>query len=95
MFHLSYTTPHEGPIETLRFHEDPRRLGLGTHTDVDGPRWDVPAIRGEHINARKVGHHPEYYSTASFGQSLGGTGNIPDPLNTWPPYAVEIVPKPS
>ena len=87
MFHLSYTASHQGPIETLRFHEDPRRRGLGIYTDVDGVRWDVHAIRGEHVNARRIDHHPSYYGTA--------TGDNSNGFHTWPPYTVEIVPKPS
>jgi len=87
MFHLSYTSPHKGPVETLRFHVDPRRRGLGHYTDVDGVVWDVHAIMGEHINARKVAHHPRYYGTATGDNSNGS--------HTWAPYKVEVVQDPS
>jgi hypothetical protein len=85
MFHLSYTSPHEGPVETLRFHVDPRRRGLGIYTDVDGVQWDVYAIMGQHINARKVSEHPRYYGTA-IGDNSNGS-------HVWPPYKVEVVPR--
>ena len=82
MFHLSYTTPHEGPIETLRFTRDPRR-GLGIYEDVDGVRWDVHAIVGPRICARRVDHHPRYYSTGLDGTQNGS--------HEWLPYDVEVV----
>lgn len=83
MFHLSYTTPYKGPIETLRFKTDPRRRGLGIYKDVEGVEWDVYAIMGQHINARKVAEHPRYYGTAVGDNSNGS--------HEWIPYAVEVV----
>ena len=83
MFHLSYTTPYKGPIKTLRFKTDPRRRGLGIYKDIDGVQWDVHAIRGHHINARRVTDAPSYYGTAPWDNSNGS--------HEWIPYAVEVV----
>ena len=84
MFHLTYTTPYEGPVETLRFRRDPRRGGLGVYEDADGVRWDVHAIFGRRICARRVDEHPRYYSTGIDGTQNGH--------HEWLPYDVEIVP---
>lgn len=83
MFYASWTSPHQGPVETLRFTVDPRRKGLGIYTDVDGVRWDVHAIIGEHINARRIDQHPRYYGTA--------TGDNSNGFHQWPPYKVEVI----
>ena len=83
MFQASWTTPRDTFAGTLRFEVDPRRHGLGHYTDVDGVQWDVRGIHGKYIQARRVGHHPDYYSTAS-SSNQGGS-------HTWEPYEVEIV----
>jgi hypothetical protein len=96
MFYASWTSPHEGPVETLRFHPDqnPLRRGLGNYTDVDGVVWHVHAIMHGRVNARRVNDHETYYSTAT-PTGAYGTGNMPDFIHTWPPCDVEIVPRPS
>lgn len=87
MFSAWWTTPYEGKIETLRFSVDPRRRGLGRYQDVDGVEWDVHAIMGEYINARRVDQHPNYYSTSTFAVS----GQDCDIIDTWKPYRVEVI----
>lgn len=84
MFYMTWTAPAE-VAGTLRLREDPRRRGLGVYEDVDGVRWDVVGIRGELVNARRVDHHPSYYSTSTFA-SQGG-------FHRWEPYEVEVVPR--
>ena len=91
MFTMSWTEPFMGPVELLRFRIDPRRRGLGHYEDVDGVLWDVYAIHGEYVNARRVGSRPDYYSTASTSMRMSPTATGPDPLHTWIPYAVEVV----
>lgn len=83
MFHASWTFPYTGPIHTLRLDRDPHRFGLGHYTDDQGERWDVHAIMGEHICARKLSDAPSYYST-----SIGATT---DGFHTWIPYKVEVI----
>ena len=83
MLYLSSLTPYDGPIETLRFKRDPRRRGLGIYEDVDGVRWDVHAIVGKRICARRVDLHPRYYSTGMDGTQNG--------FHEWLPYDVEVV----
>jgi hypothetical protein len=91
MFQASWTTPRDSFAGTLRFTVDPRRRGLGQYTDVEGVQWDIRGIIGKYVQARRVGRHPNYYSTAtstSFGSSTSqGGANI----HTWEPYEVEIV----
>ena len=83
MFHATWTTPCDAFAGTLRFTVDPRRCGLGHYTDVDGVQWDIRGLIGEYIQARRVGYHPDYYSTASWSNQNG--------THTWNPYKVEIV----
>ena len=84
MFYATWTGTHKGPVETLRFHVDPRRKGLGIYTDVDGIKWDVYAIYRDYITARRVDMHPSYYGTA--------TGDNSNGYHVWLPYHVEVVP---
>ena len=90
MFHLSYDSPYEGEINTLRFKRshDPKMHGIGTYTDVDGNRWDVHGVIGTadgcFIQARPYSNNDPRYSTDSFSPS----GFV---STTWIPYKVELV----
>jgi hypothetical protein len=92
MLRMSWTRPYEGPLETLRFRRDqnPLRRGLGHFTDEDGAVWDVHAIRGSLVNARKVSAHRAYYSTASATAGIASTQDT-SLIQTWNPYRVEEV----
>jgi len=91
-FSGSWTRPHKGKIETLRFKEDPRKKGLGEYVDVDGKRWDICAIRGKYVNAREVlpGCYNGYYDTLTDGYGPSGTNTF-NPVHTWVPYNIEVV----
>ena len=89
MFHLTYDTPYEGEVETLRFHksQNPKWHGIGTYTDVDGNRWDVHGVFGTEggvfIQARPYSDDDPRYSTASLCLGFVST--------RWIPYRVELV----
>lgn len=53
MFRLSYTTPQEGPVETLRFKYDPRGNPFGNHTDVNGKKWNCNGVMYGRLLARR------------------------------------------
>lgn len=93
MFHMTWTTPC--PIQgTLRLTRDPFRHGLGHYRDTEGNTWDVVGLIGgknPYIQARPVGHHPNYYSTASSTGAGSPTGAGNDPINTWKPYHYTVV----
>ena len=84
MFKLTYTTPYEGEIKTLKLTRNPSYYGLGHYTDVDGVIWDVHSIFGNVLNARPVDNSP-YYSTANDGHSFGN--------HEWIPYFYEVINK--
>lgn len=83
MFHMTWFQPAE-IAGTLRLRVDPRRRGLGIYEDVAGVRWDVRAIAGSTVCARRVAAHPSYYGTGTFDTSAG--------FHRWEPYEVEVVP---
>lgn len=89
MFSANWTTPC-ALAGTLRFTTDPRRHGLGIYKDVDGVSWDVRGIMRGYIQARKVGLHQDFYSTATTDAS-SPTGNSPSMMHQWEPYNVEVI----
>ena len=91
MFQASWTTPRGSFAGTLRFAVDPRHRGLGTYKDVDGVSWDIRGIIGKYVQARKTGHHPNYYSTAPGMSLMSSTAPGGANIHTWEPYEVEIV----
>lgn len=84
MLSMSWTSPYEGEIETLKFKETPWPGQY--HTDIDGNVWDVRAYRGDgkrpYINARLV-DNSSYYSTTPDSNSNG--------FHKWKPFYFEIV----
>ena len=87
---MSWRTPYEGEVKTLKLTADPMRNGLGHYDDIDGNKWDVISIIGgnhsesskPHINARPVTACP-YYSTATNGHQNGH--------HRWKPYYFEVI----
>ena len=92
MLGMWWMSSYEGSVETLRLTQSPHQGGLGIYEDEEGARWDVRAIVGEHVCARRMADFPGFYSTAGFvGNSGMTTGTLPNPVHRWLPYRVEIV----
>ena len=87
MFKLSYSSPFEGEIKTLKLKEDPLYYGLGNYEDIDGNLWDIHCIFGNNgkpvVNARLV-DDSSLYSTVC----ISPAGHW-----TWNPYHLEVVNK--
>ena len=85
MFSLSYSSPYEGEVKTLKLKEDPLYYGLGHYEDVDGNLWDIHCIFGNNgkpvVNARLV-DNSSLYSTVCIN---------PTGCWTWNPYRLEVV----
>jgi len=91
MFFFSSLSPYRGEIKTLRFDYNPIRSGrLGTHTDLDGNKWDVnglQTVKGEYyIIARPASKYMGTNSIENIDQTYSW-----NPMRTWIPYKVEIV----
>jgi hypothetical protein len=85
MFNLTYTSPYEGEIKTLKLKEDPLYYGLGHYEDVDGNLWDIHCVFGNNgkpvVNARLV-DDSSLYATVHIGC---------DGHWSWLPYYLEVV----
>lgn len=82
MFRLSYTTPQEGPVETLRFKYDPRGNPFGNHTDVNGKKWHCNGIMYGRLLAREF--VDDYWTSTADGWC--GLQSA-----SWKCYDVEVV----
>jgi hypothetical protein len=88
---FSTWSEYKGEIETLKLLKDPWRCGLGHYKDADGDLWDIHAIVGKCVNARKiqgVGQNG-YYGTGT--DDFAGPTQYYNPVHKWPPYYVEVV----
>ena len=87
MFNLSYSTPYEGEVKTLKLKEDPLYYGLGIYEDVDGNTWDIHCVFGNNgkpiVNARLVDRSSKY--------STLPTVYIGVESYSYPPYHLEVV----
>lgn len=92
MFRMGWTSPHEGPGETIRMHNIP--WSLGVHRDVDGNAWHIYGVFGGkpmHVWAcPRSQTHPYYHDTSGFASSAQH-----GPVQKWEPYALELVPRPA
>ncbi len=85
MFHMTMTTPYKGDVTVLKLTRKP--TGLGLYQDDKDKTWDISGIQyidGEcFVQARRIDHHSEYYSTATYSNQGGS--------HKWIPYKVEVM----
>jgi len=89
MFKMSWTTPYEGEIETVRLTCNPMKIvhPFGPLTDADGNTWDMGGMQGSKdgilLLLRPCSNNDPWHSTAG--------GVFPSGSRQWIPYKVEVV----